>query len=419
MFAALDKIDLAATVEGRSVAVQTDHRTAEEIERDLERSVVFALTRVINAQQTYAQVHYLVAEAPALLVEALEAAGAIVSPTLVTREPPDPALDRLHELADHCFRAIALRTAAQVGTRDLAMALRMLEDQTLAAPPSRDEPEAYWTRVIELAALTGELLRVKFTGAHWVHSNRALVPFGVSLPAGADSTIVFPTNRAQRVIDDGRDESLFQLLGAAEEALSRFPDLQTGRLMPSLRDRRHVELDEVIWRELLDHAELPVVVCGIDGESTFAMIGREALERTPDQAWAEALANLVAEPTEIEEILVGDVHMVAVSGSFYAAEKLLDRVLLRGLHAQLGALYLAATPARGGLLLAASDHAAAFATIVRARFDDAGGRAISPIVVVIEDGEVTGVVESTIVRLFEPRSVRAETSPLSRRAGRK
>ena len=117
---------------------------------------------------------------------------------------------------------------------------------------------------------------------------------------------MFPTNRAQRVIEDGRDESLFKLLLAADETLQRPPDAATGRLMPSLRDRarRRARRGRVASRcsTTESRADLPVVVCGIDGESTFGMIRREALGRPTDEAFDEALANLADEEIEIEEL---------------------------------------------------------------------------------------------------------------------
>ncbi len=64
-------------------------------------------------------------------------------------------------LADRAFAELARRVAVRTGTRDLAIALRMLEDQTIAAPPARDDELAFWSRVLELAALAGELLRAK------------------------------------------------------------------------------------------------------------------------------------------------------------------------------------------------------------------------------------------------------------------
>lgn len=419
MYCALDKIDLAATVEGRRIAVQTDHRAADEINRDLALSILFALTRVINARQDIAQVHYIVAQPPPRLAEALAAAGAVVSGSaarLPATEAPAFSEDLVSEIADQCFREVAQRAAAATGARDFALALRMLEDQTHAAPPEQADPARFWRRVIELAALSGELLRARFPSAHWIVSERAMVPFGLSLPLEhATSTIVFPTNRAQRLIEEGRDHSLFELLVAAEE--TRSLDKQV-RLMPSLRLRDGIELEELVWRPLLPEVprvELPIVVCGIDGESTFGMIRRDALTKPPDEAWEEAFANLAAEDVELAQVIANDVSMLAVSGSFYAAEKLLDPAQLRALHQRLDTpTLLAATPARGGLLvIAAGDADARFAALVREKYDAAGARAISPAVWIVEDGEITGLLRNSGLTRADTGGVRAETSPAS------
>src|SRR5687767_11802772 len=282
MYCSLDKIDLAAAVDGRHVAMQTDHRPAAEIEAEPELSVLYAMARVLNARSHLkaehpdGTVHYVVAEEPPeILREALCAVGATLERMADEGRGietlGEPSEEAASELADRCFRELAQRAAARVGTRDLGMALRMLEDQTFADPPQRDDEPAYWRRVLELAALTGELLRTKYAG-RWVQTDRALVPFGFQLTtlATGGSTVLFPTNRAQRVIDDGADESLFKLLLAADETMQRPPDAATGRLMPSLRDRRNVELEEIVWQAIVEGSatELPVVVCGIDGEST-------------------------------------------------------------------------------------------------------------------------------------------------------
>lgn len=426
MYCALDRIDLAATVEGRDVAVQTDHRSREEIERELALSVLFALTRVVNARQGGAEVHYVVADPPPELTRAVTAAGAVISRSatrLPAGEAPRFEEGVVGELADECFRELAQRAARAVGTRDLALALRMLEDQTFAAPPPRDDPARFWRRVVELAALGGELVRARFEGVGWVVSDRAVIPFGLALPLAdpLDHAMLFPTNRAQRLIecaDSGhRDHSLFELLTAAEETLQRPPAGPAGRLMPSLRMRDSVELDELVWRALLPEAprgELPIVVCGIDGESTFGMIREGALARPADDVWAEALANLAAEPVELAELAGGELAMLAVSGSFYAAEKLLDRSLLRALHDRLAApVLLAATPARGGLLVAAYQRGAdaRFAAIVREKHAAAASRAISPVVWIVEDGRVAGVLGGTAPTRADTSGVRAETSP--------
>jgi hypothetical protein len=432
MYCSLDKIDLAAQIDGRPVAIQTDHRARAEIEREPELSVLFALARVLNARdhmagegEPAAAIHYMVSEDPPdLLREALTSAGAVLEWSDDRRELLGaPSEEAMNTLADRMFASLARRTATRVGTRDLGMALRMLEDQTWTAPPERDDERAYWERVLELASLAGELLRAKHPDAgRWVHTDRAMVPFGFQVSTGDSATVMFPTNRAQRLVEDGRDESLFKLLLAAEEALASPPDLTKGRLMPSLRARNSVEVDDAIWRPLVtdDRArpDLPIVVCGVDGENTFGMMRKEALATSPDDPMVRALANLADESVETEELHADGMVILVVSGGFYAAEKLLDESFMRSLHDELGAYMLAAaTPARGLLLVTdagESTHLARFAEIARLRFEDSGGRAISPAVMLVTDGKVTGC---TGEERPDTGQLRAETEPSSPRRG--
>ena len=433
MYCSIDKIDLAARVDGRPVAVQSDERGCAAIEAEPELSVLYAMARVLNARTHLyegghpdAIVHYAVSdEPPALLREALGAVGG----TLEWGSRIEPlgagSPDAASELADRSFAALAQRVKLRVGSRDIAIALRMLEDQTFADPPPREDEPRYWQRVLELAALAGELLRAKYPG-HWVQTDRALVPFGFQVQSGA--AVMFPTNRAQRVIEDGPDESLFKLLLAADETVHRPTDAATGRLMPSLRSRADIELDEVVWRPLVDDQgplDLPVIVCGIDGESTFGMIRREALTKPVDDAFDEALVNLGDEEVQCEEIEIADLTVIMVSGNFYAAEKLLDRDFMQLLHRMLDSELLAAsTPARGCLLVTADYHdnasLARFAAVAHARHEDGGGRAISPAVVLVEQGRVAGYVRGPGDPAERPEtaSSRADTVPtVPRRVG--
>lgn len=416
-FCSLDKIDLTARdVDGRPSAVQTDHRSPEEIEAEPELSALFAMTRVINARAHFAEegvpdvaVRYAMPGAPPApdaiptLREALAATGAELE-HLPHRERLGPASeDAAGALADRCFAGLARVAAARVGVRDLGMALRMLEDQTVAAPPDREDELGYWTRVLELAALAGELLRAKRPGAaRWVQNERALVPFGFQFAEGDGATVMFPTNRAQRLVEDGRDESLFKLIAAADEALESPPDAATGRLMPSLRMRSMVDLDEVAWRPLFGEEAsdaIPIIVCGVDGETSFGMIRRETLEREVSDVFGVALANLATEAVHQEELHAGGTVITAVGGSFYAAEKLLDVTFMRTLHADLRARTLAvAAPVRGMLLVTSADdpsRLSRFAALARMRYDDGGSRAISPVVLLVEHGAITGAMRET------------------------
>src|SRR5262249_42503136 len=111
MYCSLDKIDLAATVDGRQVAIQTDHRSGSEIADQLELSILFAMTRVLNARESNSTVYYVVSAPPRQLVEALRAVGAVISEATswqasipVQAVPPVASEQRAGELADQCLR---------------------------------------------------------------------------------------------------------------------------------------------------------------------------------------------------------------------------------------------------------------------------------------------------------------------------
>jgi hypothetical protein len=158
-----------------------------------------------------------------------------------------------------------------------------------------------------------------------------------------------------------------------------------------------VPLDRVAWRPLLetDQGDLPVVVYGEDGESTFALYDLGSLDQSLEALAGEALENLAAEEVQLDRFDLEGMPIAAATGGFYAAEKLLDPAFLRKASRMLGAdLLAAAVPARGVLLLTpakqAPDRLGLFAVVARRRFDEAGQHQISPAVVLVHDGQVVG-----------------------------
>lgn len=411
MYSSLDKIDLLAERDGAPYAVQTDHRGPDEIEAEPELSVLFAMTRVHNARthlarqgHANARVEYaLPSDAPPLLREAVACTGGMFRvlgdpSTDLPSESPQPSPERASPeqaalLADRMFGELATRVLTRIGTSDLRSALRTLEAETTAEPPDRGWNEAgYFGRILELAAVCGELLRIG-SGGRWVAHDQPLIPFGFRID-GDEGVVVFPTSRAQRVIDEGPDESLFALLRAADEAASG--TVTHGRVMPSLRSRSRVPLDDIVWRPILDaaHEDLPIVAYGNDGETTFAFCTRA--QGLPVEALAEeALRNLRSEAVQVDPIEVQGFRLIVVSGGFYAAEKILDRVFLDTLHQRLSATLLAvAAPARGLMMVTSAvqepERIATFAELVRSRFEEAASHAVSPAVMIVSGGEVVG-----------------------------
>jgi len=54
VYCSIDKIDLAAQVDGETIAVQADDRARDDIEAEPELSVLFAMARVLNARSQLA-----------------------------------------------------------------------------------------------------------------------------------------------------------------------------------------------------------------------------------------------------------------------------------------------------------------------------------------------------------------------------
>lgn len=403
MYSSLDKIDLLSEQDGVRFAVQTDHRSADEIAAEPEISVLFAMARIHNAAGYLAQqghtdgrVRYAVAgSVPDLLRDAVAATGGMLESMgdAAVSDLGAGSSERVSVLADRMFGELATRVLTRIGTSDLLSALRTLEAETTADPPDRAVDEAgYFGRILELAAVCGELLRTRSDG-RWVEHDQPLIPFGFKIDRG-EGVVVFPTSRAQRVIDEGADETLFRLLDAVDEAVSG--SATAGRVMPSLRSRGMVPLDDIVWRPLLESGddELPIVAYGNDGETTFAFCTRQTAGDV-DALAEKALENLRAEAVKVDPIDIQGFQMIVVSGGFYAAEKLLDTGFLATIHQRLGAqLLAAATPARGMLMVTSAtqepERIATFAALVRMRFDEAGSHAVSPSVMIVSDGEVVG-----------------------------
>lgn len=407
MYSSLDKIDIVARGDrGGSLIVQTDHRSGDEIEAAPELSVLFALSRLIASRHALTArgdavedvVYVAKHPPPAFLCDAIAATGACleVQPDRTRRRLPRPA-ESSETLADRAFAALADRVCRRVGLTDPAAALRALEAEIGVEPPDREDDElTYWTRVMELTALAAAALRRRYR-VSCVITDQGTVPLGFTL---GGNQIMLPANRAERFLEDGPDESMFLLLGSADEVAARTEDTPDGPMLPSLRGRGEAQASQLLWRPLLDRASdaLPVIAYGNDGERTFALLQRERHEVRADAIHHEALSNLPAQQVEVDALDIGGLRVLAVQGSFFATEKLLDEAFMRQLATRLGAPLLAVgVPRRGLMFVTAAAQAPAlirgFATIVAHEHAKGGSRAISAALVLVSDGRPVGHVE--------------------------
>jgi len=405
MYSSLQKIDIAAKSPEGPVYVQTDHRTREEVEAEPELSTLFALARLLIAKahatkqnEADASVVYAsISEEPIpLLAEVVAAAGAKLSSGSEKARALAPVAATPNGLLDKAFRALATRCAQRTGSTDPAIALAAIEAETLADVPDLEDDEiVYWTRVLELSALTGEVVRAKHGGTWETLPDLQLsdVPFAFKLGGGE---LLLPTNRAGRFMEDGPEESMFHMIDSAGESRDR----ENLPVLPSLRTRAEAEAQQIVFRELLkkDYGEgLPVIAYGTDSPTQFGL-----MKQQPDQdleaLHAKALANLATQEVAVQEIDAGNTVLLVVTNSFFATEKLLDRAFMRSLQKRLKSEMLAVTVPRRGLMFvvdgAAGDPRRSMAVLATLTAKESGtSRKISSAILIVQDGEVVGRVQ--------------------------
>jgi hypothetical protein len=403
VYSSLGVIDLVVETPEGPLLLQTDHRSCAEIEAEPEISVLFALARVVASrhamerdEKVVAEVVYVCFDAPpGFLIDALASVGgALQLGSGGQRRRLDPARETREAILDRALVGLADRVRRRVGLSDPAAALHALEAETLAEPPASDRNAVgYWTRVLELAALGGEVIRLK-RPATWVIAEVSEVPFALELDG---EQRILLANRAMRFIGDGAHESMFVLLGGLEDA-TRIAATGEGPILPSLRPREDAVRHSFLWTPLIEAESdaVPVIAYGNDSPTAFGLMTSPDSDGRLDEVRSAALTNIRAQEVEVEVQETGDGEPVAVvTGSFFATEKLLDPVFMRAQARRLGADVLAVGVPRRGLMLVAPVTSpgmlSGMMTLVAHEYEQGGSRAISPLLLVVQDGEVIGL----------------------------
>lgn len=357
MFASLDRIDVVAEEDdGQRLAVQTDHRTPDEIEADWELSVIFTLTRALNPLRTDAadRVRFAFAHRPPeALVALIRRVGAeleIDDEAVLPGEPGDP--DAIDALASDCLRTLGRATLESFGVEadeaGLITVQHALRERALALGKEEDEL-GYWTALVELGAVTGEVLQ-GFGEHAWVRDPDfyGMIPFIL----GRDGSLTNVFGKVERYFEQGPSQEPSSLLRIMEDSLT---DVEEAPIMFNLRPADWAGLGKAWTRPLLDspdEASLPVIALVRDMPSSVASIPGDLPEEQLEGHVEEAQRNLGALEVEVETLDVG-FPVRLVHGTYYAAEKVLDDAFMRDLADGMETELLAvAMPAKGGLLVA-------------------------------------------------------------------
>ena len=247
MFAALKRFDLV--IEGKNggpCVLQMDHREAAEIEEARELSTAFAIVKVLEpirvGSPTPEVRYYLSTMPPAYLVEAVAAAGGRVFVGPDPRQWEDVtdsaggARPREAEvIANEAMDALAQRTLKEAGLplswdglskfeqsfleEDIDVDLDDEDDEDDEDLDEDGEPkhprdasdggEAWWTKVVKLAACAGAVLG-RQTSGRWIVSMDHTVTFPLLFQCekGDKQMNVNLLGKAEKFLDAGMEDSL-------------------------------------------------------------------------------------------------------------------------------------------------------------------------------------------------------------------
>lgn len=222
MFSSLDRVDivLKPRPDGRQQFVQTDHRTAAEVEQERELSALFALVRVLNPKRMAEAgapepvVMYSVQERPPeFLRRVVHAAGGqlIIGAGLQPEaevEPP-PSLD---EIIESSVAGLARAVAAEYCAPLTPSGLESVECKLagLAGNPEEDE-YAYWSAVLKLGSFGGEVIRAS-NGGRWKVTDSGRLPIALTTRFRGEEATVNPIGKAIKRFTNGEEDSLIALV---------------------------------------------------------------------------------------------------------------------------------------------------------------------------------------------------------------
>jgi len=367
-WADLDKLAIARPrPDGRVTLVAGDDRGPDAIASTRPLSTLIAVSRVVRGRRVIEERHggrgvivYTCRHAPEYLVDAVTAAGGIVFDG--ARELTSPRPLALTVQLDAAFLDLASAVRRRLDARGFDAALDALEHEVRQRAPTAEDPEAWWTSILELAAVAGELVRADRPG-RWIEAPTMRLPLALDLGRGNH---MFPAQLAQTIVEGGGG-SLRALVGLSRQATEPTP---SGRAMVVLCARTAVPIDRLSWAPLVpaeaDDPELPVVVHVEDrGEAiTWPM------DRGPPSAelHARAIANLAETAFEITPLELPFATIAVVTGDFYAAESVLVPARMDEVRRSLGGptTMLIGTPARGHLVAIDASRATIDDDVMRA-----------------------------------------------------
>lgn len=395
MYLDLDRLDVRAKDEQGDLAVQTDHRSAEEINSDPRLSALMMLTRVLNPQRgsdPIARVRLAMAQStPGWFSDLARAAGAELEEGGVLR-PASPDADKVMEAASEALLSLGEATFRANGCAPNAVGLEELQHRIgvrVGALGGKEDPEAYWRAVFELGAATGWIL-VKEYGHSWVRDPKffGTIPF----MCGKDESLSNVFDKVERFFRDGPSEAPTFLLSLAQDAA--LPD---GQVMFNLRPHNWAGVEMACCWPILEGdlpSPVPVLALVHDTPNSVRTMGT-TLEEAEIAAFKEqARANLAKVPFALETLSLPTGTALVLDGDYFAAEKLFDPDFVMEVHARLKSTLLwVGIPAKGQAIVfpRSIDPAYALALVEHQYRDTEPRNQISRLLFMFQEGKLVGL----------------------------
>lgn len=399
MYTSLDKLDLVLdTPEGR-LAVQTDHRSAEEIEASLDLSMVLGAIRAQNASLAPGIIGVRFVSpspVPSAYAAFLQRFGAEVEARGGVRLPAEPDPEAARSELEAAWLRLGAALFDEHGLPRTLDALRQVEARMLAeATAHGDQDDDAWPRAVRLGGAAALVLSSSQGGK--LDLDTALgAPINVGWWVGPTRLNVF--DRAARFLQDEPGippSALVKMAGERDVG---------GEVMLSLRPADWPGASMALTIPVLPGATLvdpalPLLAIVLDRPASTQTLPKDTPEAELAGLRAEAVRNNRKRPVTTDRIDLEGLAVLVVSGHYFAAERLFDDDFMRGLHAELSATtLLAATPAKGLLLVAGADQdprraSTGLAAIARGRYGRAAvSDRLSTQVLIVSDGAVVGLV---------------------------
>ncbi|MEM7477353.1 MAG: hypothetical protein AAF483_20400 [Planctomycetota bacterium] len=410
MYSTLDSIDIVITNEaGEKIGVQTDHRSAEEIESEFALSVIFALTRVLGVRRSDMDLHNIrfhhQAEPSSEFLYVLLATGAEVQSD-ESSTPQSNAEDRdaWQAAAESAFQDLGQQVFERYEVAPTLDGLQAVESHILDALQNaggKEENEiGYWTAIAELGAATGLVAQQAF-GGRWQFDPEfhSTIPFMFFSNVSDNEVNLNAFGKSERFIEQGLSQAPSQLLVQLNDMAASFDQGQVMfGLKPADWSLREMSLCKPLIKNSKEHpeAEMPLVAVVRDMPNTTQTIPHTTSEEEAEALYEQAQTNVKNLEIEATEIDLG-VKAIVLQGDYYACEKVLDDDFMRSMHAQLETPLLAVTlPVKGMALISNGAELTCVGTlyaIACGQFQEAPEQdRISKMVFVFEDGMPAGFV---------------------------